>query len=69
LKECYNDFEYTGGEFMTFFLGLKVKQDKGEIRLLDKYVKQMLEDYKTYSKRYLKPKKIPMRPGVELTMD
>jgi hypothetical protein len=52
------------------FLGLEVEQDKGQIRLhLDTYVNEMLEEYKAYIKRDLKPKKIPMQPGVVLTKD
>ncbi len=54
---------------MTSFLGLEVEQDKGQIRLhLDTYVNEMLE-YKANIKRDLKPKKIPMQPGVVLTKD
>ncbi len=55
---------------MTSFLGLEVEQDKGQIRLhLDTCVNEMLEDYKSYVKRDLKPKKIPMQPVVVLTKD
>jgi hypothetical protein len=50
---------------MTSILGLEVEQDKGHIRLhLNTYVNEILEDYKAYIKRDLKPKKIPMQPGV-----
>ncbi len=63
MKECSKDFEYTGGDFMTLFLGLEVLQDKGQIRLhLNTYVNKMLEEYKAYIKRDLKPKKIQMQP-------
>ena len=55
---------------MTSFLGLEVEQEQGQIRLhLDTYVNEMLEEYKAYIKRDLKPKKIPMQPGVVLTKD
>ncbi len=54
----------------TAFLGFEVEQAKGQIQLhLDTYVKEMLEEYKAYIKRDLKPKKIPMQPGVVLTKD
>ncbi len=47
MKEYSKDFVYTGGDFMTSFLGLEVEQDKGQIRMhLDTYVNEMLEDYK-----------------------
>ncbi len=55
---------------MTSFLGLEVEQDKGQIQLHhDTYVNEMLEEYKAYIKRDLKPKKIPMQHGVVLTKD
>ncbi len=55
---------------MTSFLGMEVEQEKGQIRLhLDTYVNEMLEEYKAYIKRDLKPKKVPMQPGVVLTKD
>ncbi len=45
MKEYSKDFEYTGGDFMTSFLGLEIAQDKGQIRLhLDTYVNEMLEE-------------------------
>ncbi len=51
-------FEYIRGNFMTSILGLEVEQDKGQVRLhLDKYVNEMLEEYKAYIQRDLKPKK------------
>ncbi len=57
MKEYSKDFEYTGGDFMASFWGLEVEQDKGQIRLhLDTYVNEMLEEYKAYIKRDLKPK-------------
>ncbi len=33
MKEYSKDFEYTGGDFKTSFLGLEAEQDKGQIRL------------------------------------
>jgi hypothetical protein len=70
VKEYSKDFEYTGGNFMTSFLGLEVEQDNGQIRLhLHTYMNEMLEEYKAYIKRDLKPKKIPMQPGGVLTKD
>ncbi len=60
MKEYSKDFEYNGVDFMTSFLGLEVEQDKGQIRLhLNTHVNDLLEEYIG-----LKPKKIPMQPGV-----
>jgi hypothetical protein len=48
----------------------EIKQENGQIRLhLDTYVNEMLEEYKAYIKRDLKPRKMPMQPGVVLTKD
>ncbi len=70
MKEYSKDFEYTGGDLMTSFLGLEIEQVKGQIRPhLDTYVNEMFEGYKAYNKRALKSKKIPMKPGVVLTKD
>ena len=33
------------------------------------YVKEMVDEYKQYVKLELKPKKVPMQPGVILTKD
>ena len=55
---------------MTSFLGMEVEQEDGCIKLhLDTYVKEMIEEYKNYIKRDLKPKQTPMQPGVVLTKD
>ena len=55
---------------MKTFLGMEVEQEKGEIRLhLDKCVQEMLAEYQDYIKKDVKPKKVPMQPGVILTND
>ena len=74
LKEFFalyaKDFSFSGGELMTSFLGMEVEQEDGCIKLhLDTYVKEMIEEYKNYIKRDLKPKQTPMQPGVVLTKD
>ncbi len=61
MKEYSKNFEYTGGDFMTSFLGLEVEQDKGPTRLhLNTYVNEMLEEYKANIKRDFKPKKMDL---------
>ena len=68
--EYGKDFEYTGGDLMTNFLGMEVEQEAGCIRLhLDTYVEELVADYTQYIKRELKLKKVPMQPGVILTKD
>ena len=63
-------FKYTGRDLMKTFLGMEVEQENGEIRLhLDTYVQEMLAEYQAYIKKDVKPKKVPMQPGVLLTND
>jgi hypothetical protein len=55
-------FKYTGGDLMKTFPGMEVEQDNGEIRLhLDTYVQEMLDEYKAFINRDLKPKQVPMQ--------
>jgi hypothetical protein len=55
---------------MRLFLGLEVEKDKDRSDyIIDTEVSEILEKYKAYIKRDLKPKKIPMQPGVVLSKD
>ena len=59
--------KYTGGDLIKTFLGMAAKQDNGlqKNRLhLDTYVQEMLDEYKAFIKRDLKPKHVPMQPDV-----
>jgi hypothetical protein len=61
------DFEITGGDLMKTFLGMEVKQSGKTIKLhLDCYIQQVLAGYKVYIKKMLRPKKVPISPGVIL---
>jgi hypothetical protein len=63
-------FKYTGGDMMKTFLGMEVEQKNGRIQLhLDTYIQEVLDDYKAVIKKALKPKQVPMQPGVILTND
>jgi hypothetical protein len=67
IKEYKRDFEITCEDIMTSFLGMEVEQDERSIKLhLDTYVQKILEEYKTTIKKFLKPKQVPMQPGVVL---
>ena len=64
------DFSFSGGDLMTYFLGMDIEQEDGYIKLhLDTYMQEMLDEYKNHIKWDLKPKKIPMQPGVIMTKD
>jgi hypothetical protein len=61
------DFEITGGGLMETFLGMEVEQPGEVIRLhLDSYIQEVLTEYKAYIKKALRPKKVPMSPGIVL---
>ena len=59
------DFEITGGGKMEMFLGMAVEQKDKSIKIhLDNYIKDVLADYSAYTKKSLRPKKVPISPGV-----
>ena len=59
------DFEITGGGKMETFLGMAVEQKDKSIKIhLDNYIKDVLMDYSAYIKKSLRPKKVPISPGV-----
>ena len=59
------DFEITSGDKMETFLGMVVEQDDKSIKIhLDNYVKEVITEYSTYIKKSLRPKKVPISPGV-----
>jgi hypothetical protein len=61
------DFEITGGGLMETFLGMEVEQPGKVIKLhLDSYIQEVLTEYKEYIKKSLRPKRVPMSPGLVL---
>ena len=67
IHEYTRDFEITLEETLTSFLGLEIEQGSKGIDLhLDTYIKETITDYQSYFKTFLKPKKVPMQPGVVL---
>ncbi len=65
------NFEITGGSKMETFLGMVVGQEDECIKTHpDNYVKEVIAEYSDYSKKSLRPKKVPISPGVTFrTMD
>ncbi len=52
---------------MKTFLGMEVEQSgKTNQSHLDCYIQQVLAEYKAYIKKMLRPKKVPISPGVIL---
>ena len=67
LQLYQKDFEITGGGLMETFLGMEIEQPGKVIRMhLDTYVQSVLDEYKEYIKKALRPKRVPMSPGVVL---
>jgi hypothetical protein len=67
MEKYSKDFSITGGGFMKTFLGMEIEQSNRSIKLhLDHYVREMLNEYKTYIKKSLRPKRVPFSPGVVL---
>jgi hypothetical protein len=67
MDEFSKDFEITGGGLMKTFLGMEVEQSGKTIRLhLDCYIQQVRAECKAYIKKRMRPKKVPMSPGVSL---
>jgi hypothetical protein len=52
---------------METFLGMEVEQPGKVSKLhLDSYIQEVLTEYKEYIKKSLRPKRVPMSPGLVL---
>jgi hypothetical protein len=52
---------------MTSFLGLEVEQETNGISLhLDTYVDELIEEFQRIQTKFIKPKTVPMSPGLLL---
>ncbi len=57
--------DITGGTKIETFLGMVVEQSDKSIKIhLDNYVKDVIAEYAEYIKKALRPKKVPISPGV-----
>jgi hypothetical protein len=66
------DFDITGGDLMETFLGMQVEQSKKAVRLhLDKYIKELLDEYKAYATKFDRSSRgvTPIQPGLVLTQE
>ncbi len=67
MEKYSKDFNITGGSFMKTFLGMEIEQSNRSIKLhLDHYVCELLNEYKGCIKKSLRPKRVPISPGVIL---
>jgi hypothetical protein len=63
-------FDITGGGLMETFLGMQVEQSQGKICLhRDTFIREVLEEYKLFQAKSLRPKLAPIQPGLVLTKD
>ncbi len=62
------DFEITGAEIVTTFLGLQVDHVNSEIHMhTDHYVESVLNEYKTFvMNKKLRHKMLPVQPNYQL---
>jgi hypothetical protein len=62
------DFEITGGEVMSTFLGIQVDHVNLEIHMrMDHYVESVLSEYKSFvMNKRLRHKKLPVQPNYQL---
>ena len=64
LRVYRRDFEITGGDLMTTFLGLEIEQDNDEIRIhMDSYLQEILAEYSKVVNKAIRPKKLPCAPN------
>ncbi len=69
LHKYKRDFEITEEDIMSTFLGMEVEQTKDSIKLhLDTYIQETIDEYKSVIKTILKPKNVPLQPGVMAVM-
>jgi hypothetical protein len=55
---------------MKTFLGMEIEQSNRSIKLrLDHYIRKMLNEYKVYIKKLVRPKRVPFSPGVILRLE
>jgi hypothetical protein len=70
MNKYSKDFDIIGRGLMETFLGMQVKQSKSTARLhLDNYIRELLDEYKAYAQKSLRPKRIPIQPGLILTQE
>ncbi len=64
MEKYSRDFNINGGGFMKMFLGMEIEQSNRSIKM--HHVREMLNEYKVYTKKSLRPKRVPFSPGVIL---
>ncbi len=67
MEKNSRDFNIIGEGLVKTFLGMEIEQSNRSIKLhLDHYIHEMLNEYKAYIKKSLRPKRVPFSPGVIL---
>ena len=66
MEKYTKDFNITGGS-LEIYLGMQVEQSPGKIRLhLNIYIQEALDENKAFQTKSLRPKVVPIQPGLVL---
>ena len=70
LREYREDFYITLEDVMSTFLGMKIEHNKENLAIhLDTNIQEALAEYKETVTKVLKPKQVPMQPGIMMELE
>ena len=70
ISEYREDFDITLEDVMSSFLGMEIENNKENLAIhLDTYIQETLSEYKAAVTKFLKPKQVPMQPGIMLELE
>ena len=70
ISEYREDFDITLVDVMSSFLGMEIKHNKENLAIyLDTYIQETLAEYNAAVTKFLKPKQVPMQPGIMLELE
>ena len=70
IREYKADFNITLEDVLSSFLRMEIEHNKKDLVIhLDTYVQETLTEYKAAVSTFLKPKKVPVQPGIMLEQD
>ena len=70
IREYREDFNITLEDVMSTFLGMEIEHNKENLAIhLDAYIQETLAEYKAAVTKFIKPKQVPMQPGIMLELE
>ena len=70
IGEYREDFDITLDDVMSTFLGIEIGHNKVNLAIhRDTYIQETLAEYKAAVTKFLKPKQVPMQPGIMLELE